>query len=154
MSTRVNIHVDANVYTVIGEHIGALARLWLDNDTAVIVPATSKGSAWLRKQATEAEELADAIDARLAEQTPTFEQILADPNEQFDRRYELLASIDAYGKATPKAAEGVSRLAKPEPTCYCDADLVAPHPFSECPHRQAESTAGETRDVPTPGAAT
>ena len=37
----------------------------------------------------------------------TFEQLLADPNEQFDKRSELLASIEAYAKAVPATASGL-----------------------------------------------
>jgi hypothetical protein len=41
----------------------------------------------------------------------TFEQLLGDPYEQFDRRSEILASIDAYAKAVPATASG--------PVCTC-----------------------------------
>lgn len=36
--------------------------------------------------------------------TSAFEALLADPNEQFDKRSEILASIDAYSKAVPSTA--------------------------------------------------
>ena len=36
--------------------------------------------------------------------TRTFEELLSDPNEQFDKRSELLASIEAYSKAVPATA--------------------------------------------------
>lgn len=36
----------------------------------------------------------------------TFEDLLADPDEQFDARSELLASIVAYASAPPLAASG------------------------------------------------
>ena len=69
MSTRINIHVDVKDRLVAGEYISALARLWLETSSAIFVPTTSDGAAYLRRLATEADKLADAIDARLAEST-------------------------------------------------------------------------------------
>lgn len=40
----------------------------------------------------------------MTEEPSEFEELLADPTEQFDKRSELLASIEAYSKAVPATA--------------------------------------------------
>ena len=65
-----------------------------------------------RDFAGEAREILTAALPHLrVQETLTFEQLLADPGEQFDKRSEILASIDAYSKAVSSTASAV-----PKPT--------------------------------------